>query len=188
MNKSDLEIKIVRTDRKSFCIESGSDGFIVRAPKRTTDAEISDFLNQHKRWIEKQKQRIEKHNEAISKIEPLTDDEISELKLKGEKLVLERVAYYAEIIGVKYGKVTVRAQKKRWGSCSFNGNLSFNCVLALAPTEVLDSVVVHELCHIKVKNHSKKFYDVVLKVFPEYRECHKWLKDNGDMLLYLIRK
>ena len=49
-------------------------------------------------------------------------------------------------------------------------------------------IVVHELCHIKVKNHSKKFYDEVLKVFPEYRECYKWLKDNGDMLLYLVRK
>lgn len=181
-----MDIKIIRSNRKTLCIESGSDGFIVRAPKRATNVEINDFLDQHKRWIEKQKQRIEKQNKAISKIKPLTDDEISELKSKAEKLVLERVAYYAEIIGVKYGKVTVRAQKKRWGSCSYNGNLSFNCVLSLAPTEMLDSVVVHELCHIKVKNHSKKFYDEVLKVFPEYRECHKWLKDNGDMLLYRI--
>ncbi len=181
-----MDIKIIRSNRKTICIESRLDGFIIRAPKRATDTEVDEFLNQHKRWIEKQNQRIEKHNEKVSKIKPLTDDEISELKLKAEKLVLERVAYYAEIIGVEYGKVTVRTQKKRWGSCSYNGNLSFNCLLALAPKEVLDSVVVHELCHIKVKNHSKKFYDEVLKVFPEYRECHKWLKDNGDMLLYRV--
>ena len=144
-----MDIKIIRSNRKSFCIESKSDGFVVRTPKRATDIEINDFLNQHKRWIEKQKQRIEKHNEAISKIEPLTDDEISELKSKAEKLVLERVAYYAEIIGVKYGKVAVRTQKKRWGSCSYNGNLSFNCLLALAPKVVLDSVKEIELRYIE---------------------------------------
>ena len=188
MNSNDIEFKIVRTDRQSFCIESGLDGFVVRAPKKATDTEINEFLSQHKAWIKKQKQRIEKQKGEISKIKPLTDDEILKLKSKAEKIIAEQVAYYSEIIGVKYGKITIRMQKKRWGSCSYNSNLSFNSLLALAPKEVLDSVVVHELCHIKVKNHSKKFYDEVLKVFPEYRKCHRWLKDNGDMLLYLIRK
>ena len=63
------------------------------------------------------------------------------------------------------------------------GNLNFNCLLMLAPPEVLDSVIVHELCHRKVMNHSDKFYAEVLRAFPNYRICSKWLKENGDMLI-----
>ena len=95
----------------------------------------------------------------------------------------ERVAYYAPLIGVSYGKITVRKQKTRWGSCSANKNLSFNCLLMLAPPDVIDSVAVHELCHIKHMNHSKAFYSEVFKVMPNYKECHIWLKENGSRLL-----
>ena len=93
------------------------------------------------------------------------------------------MAYYASIIGVSYGKVTIRKQKTRWGSCSARGDLNFNCLLMLTPPEVIDSVVVHELCHRKEMNHSRKFYGEVLRAFPDYRKWDKWLKDNGRMLL-----
>ena len=90
-----------------------------------------------------------------------------------------RVAYYAEKLGVSYGKITLRQQKTRWGSCSSEKNLNFNWKLILAPPEVLDYVVVHELCHLKEMNHSKAFWDEVGKVMPNY-ETHKlWLKENG---------
>ena len=69
-----------------------------------------------------------------------------------------RVKYYADIIGVTYGKITIRNQKTRWGSCSSKGNLNFNCLLMLMPPEVIDYVVVHELCHRKQMNHSKAFW------------------------------
>jgi predicted metal-dependent hydrolase len=101
-------------------------------------------------------------------------------------VIPERAAHYAALMGVTYGRITIRAQKTRWGSCSSKGNLSFNCLLMLAPPEVLDSVVVHELCHLRVMNHSERFYAEVLRVFPEYREKHGWLKDNGDMLLAML--
>ena len=82
-----------------------------------------------------------------------------------------------------YGRVSVRCQKTRWGSCSSKGNLNFNCLLMLTPDGVIDSIVVHELCHRKVMNHSGRFYAEVLKVMPDYAEHHGWLKEHGEMLL-----
>lgn len=183
LNNNDLEIKIVRTDRRSFCIKSEIDGFVVRVPKRASDTEINEFLNQHKRWIEKQKLRTDKLRTEYEQLKPLLETELAEIKNKAKDVITERVEHYAKIMGVNYGKITIRTQKRRWGSCSVNGNLSFNCILMLAPDAVIDSVVVHELCHIKVKNHSKKFYDEVLRFFPDYWNCHKWLKEHGDLII-----
>ena len=98
-------------------------------------------------------------------------------------MIPERVRYYAERIGVRPKKITIRNQKSRWGSCSAGGNLNFNCLLMLAPTEVMDSVVVHELCHMKEMNHSERFYREVYRVYPEYDRCHRWLKEHGAELL-----
>ena len=116
-------------------------------------------------------------------VEKLTDAEINELKKEAESVIPRRVEYFAGVVGVEYGRITIRCQKTRWGSCSSKGNLNFNCLLMLAPPEVLDSVVVHELCHLKVMNHSKAFYDEVLRAYPNYREDHKWLKDHGGELM-----
>ena len=113
----------------------------------------------------------------------MTDDRIRELAKKACKIIPQRVAYYAEKMGVTYGRITIRNQKTRWGSCSSKGNLNFNCMLMLAPREVLDYVVIHELCHRKEMNHSKRFWKEVEKVMPDYEVHKKWLKDNGSILL-----
>ena len=89
--------------------------------------------------------------------EKLTREKVIALAEEALKVIPERVEYFAKVIGVTYGKITVRNQKTRWGSCSSKGNLNFNCLLMLAPPEVLDYVVVHELCHRKQMNHSKAF-------------------------------
>lgn len=97
-----------------------------------------------------------------------------------------RVELYAKALNVDYGKITIRNQKTRWASCSSKRNLSFNCLLMLAPKEVLDSVIVHEICHCKEMNHSERFYSLVLSIFPDYYIHHQWLKDNGGRLLRLL--
>ena len=89
----------------------------------------------------------------------------------------------AKIIGVDYGRITIRNQKTRWGSCSSKGNLNFNCLLMLTPPEVIDYVVVHELCHRKEMNHSKDFWREVEKVLPNYLDQVKWLKDEGSNVI-----
>ena len=95
----------------------------------------------------------------------------------------EKVQQFARQMGVTYGRITVRSQRTRWGSCSAKGNLSFNCLLMLCPEEVQDYVVIHELCHRKEMNHSAAFWTEVEKHCPNYRSHRKWLKDNGSALI-----
>ena len=95
----------------------------------------------------------------------------------------KRVEYYHALTGGHYTKITIRDQKTRWGSCSARGNLNFNCLLMLAPPEVLDYVIVHELCHRKEMNHSPRFWSEVAKVIPDYKNHEKWLKTEGGRLM-----
>ena len=92
-------------------------------------------------------------------------------------------SYSARQVGVDYGRITIRNKKTHWGSCSSKGNLNFNCLLMLAPAEILDYVVVHGLCHRKEMNHSKAFWAEVEKVLPDYRESVQWLKEKGSLIM-----
>ena len=111
-------------------------------------------------------------------------DEISDEEWKsilGE--FTERVNHFCKVMDVTVGSITIRNQKTRWGSCSSKGNLNFNCLLMLTPPEVIDYVVVHELCHRKEMNHSGAFWAEVEKVIPSYKEQVKWLKENGGKII-----
>ena len=100
-----------------------------------------------------------------------------------KKVLPQKVAHYAEILGVTYGRITIRSQKSLCGSCSAKGNLNFNCLLMLAPNEVIDYVVVHELCHRLEMNHSQKFWNHVRRIIPDYREKRRWLREEGNVLM-----
>lgn len=178
-----MTYKIIRSRRKTVGLEITSDGVIVRAPINMSTAEIGRFVDQHTGWIEKNIKKIEERKKALSDIEPLTDDEIRELAKKASEIIPERVAFYAQKIGVSYGRITIRNQRSKWGSCSSKGNLNFNCLLMLTPPEVIDSVVVHELCHRKEMNHSVRFYAEIMRVFPEYKKWDSWLKENGSAIM-----
>ncbi len=103
-------------------------------------------------------------------------------KQQSRKIISERVKYFAELHGFSYGHIKITNARKRWGSCTGKNNLNFTWRLVLAPVEIIDSVVVHELVHTKIKNHSKKFWSNVFKIMPEYSEYNKWLKENGYLL------
>ena len=173
-----MEYSLVRSRRKTLSLEITSEGLIARAPLRMPNA----FILSHADWIRKHELKLEKQQKAAHSQGLLTDEEIRRLKREAKRVIPERVAYYAPKIGVSYGRISIRAQKTKWGSCSANGNLNFNYLLMLAPPEVLDSVIVHELCHRKEMNHSPRFYAEVLRVFPEYKKHYRWLKDNGNVL------
>lgn len=93
-----------------------------------------------------------------------------------------RVSKYATRIGVCYQRITLKDQKTRWGSCSSRGNLNFNYRLIMAPPEVIDYVVVHELCHLLHMNHSSLFWGAVEAVMPNYTKYRDWLKQHGSQL------
>ena len=103
---------------------------------------------------------------------------------KAEETIRDRLEHFNEHYGFRYNRVTMRDQKSRWGSCSRLRNLNFNWRLIMAPIEVIDYVVVHELCHLKEMNHSSRFWALVSQVMPEHKKYRKWLKDNHYMLMY----
>ena len=168
---------LIRSDRKSIGIQITADGVVVRAPKRLSAAEIDRFVQSKRSWIEG-------HLSKIPAPQPkFTQTEIEALAQKALTVIPGRVRHFAPIVGVTYGRITIRNQRSRWGSCSGKGNLNFNCLLMLTPPEVIDSVVVHELCHLKEMNHSSKFYEQVLKVYPDYYKWDKWLKEHGAAIM-----
>lgn len=178
-----MDYQIIRSNRKTLALQIKDGELTVRAPRRAKQAEIDAMIEQHRSWIEKHLQKAEEHRQAAKALPPLTTEDIHALADEALKVIPERVRYYAPLIGVSYGRITIRNQRTKWGSCTAQGNLNFNCLLMLTPPEVLDSVVVHELCHRKEMNHSGRFYAEVLRVFPDYRKWDKWLKENGPILL-----
>lgn len=176
---SDIKVTVIRSDRKTLSIQLKSGEIIARAPLRMKDKDIYAFIESKKDWIEKHLAAINEREKKLSEVVPFTEAELKALVERARVLIPERVKYYAQKIGVSYGRITIRSQHTRWGSCSSKGNLNFNCLLVLFPPEVIDSVVVHELCHRKHMNHSPAFYAEVERVFPDYKRCSKWLKANG---------
>lgn len=184
----DIKITIIRSNRKTLSIQLKPGEIIARAPLPMKDKEIYSFIESKKSWIEKNLAKIDERQKAISEVQPFTQEEINTLSEKAKQIIPERVRFYAPKIGVTYNRITIRCQRTRWGSCSSKGNLNFNCLLALFPIEIIDSVVVHELCHRKHMNHSPQFYAEIDKVFPDYKRYHKWLNANGGVYMGRLPK
>jgi hypothetical protein len=101
---------------------------------------------------------------------------------QAREIIGARVAHWAAVLGVEYKKVFIKNQRSMWGSCSMRKNLNFNWRLAAAAPEALDYVVIHELCHLREMNHSKKFWAHVGAACPDYKQRRRWLRDNAALL------
>ena len=178
-----MDYTIIRSQRKTFGLQIKQGRVIVRAPISASDVQISRFAESHWNWVEKHLRLAQEREAEFAHVKPLSSEELRELGRRARETIPQRVRYYADLLDVTYGKITIRNQRTRWGSCSAKGNLNFNCLLMLAPPQVLDSVVVHELCHRKEMNHSQRFYSQVYRVFPQYDRWHGWLKKNGGALM-----
>jgi len=183
----DMEYTLIKSRRKTIAIEIREDGVIVRAPLRTSKREADAFVVKHAEWIQKQRKKVDARRAERESVPRLNDEELAELKARALDYIPGRVDHYARLMGLSYGRITLRMQKTRWGSCSAKKNLNFNILLMLAPPEVIDSVIVHELCHLREMNHSPRFYELVRSVYPEYDKWNRWLKQNGSLLMSRTR-
>ena len=177
MMHSEIPYRLIHSDRKSIGIQITADGVVVRAPKRLSAAEIDRFVQSKRSWIEA-------HLSKLPELQPkFTQAEIEALARKALTVIPDRVRHFAPLVGVTYGRITIRSQRSRWGSCSGKGNLNFNCLLMLTPSFCLDYVVVHELCHRKEMNHSPKFWAQVERVLPDYQKSRQWLRAHEKELI-----
>lgn len=175
-----ITYEIIKSSRKTIAVEVRQDGSVlVRAPRDCPQSRIDTFLKEKQAWVlAKVEEQKEKEADSM-KIQPLSEAEQRLYRDKAREIFEQKVSYYAQMMGVSYGRIAIRDQKTRWGSCSGEGNLNFNWRLIFAPAGVLDYVVVHELAHRKEMNHSPRFWMVVEDTMPEYRKYQKWLKENG---------
>ncbi len=177
-------VRLIRSRRKTAAIEIRQDlSVLVRAPQRMPLPEIVSFLEEQAGWIEQHREKMRIRMERQKQIPRFTQKEIRQLADQACEVIPQKVSYYAKCLGVTYGRITIRNQKTRWGSCSAKGNLNFNCLLMMTPEEVINYVVVHELCHRIEMNHSKAFWAQVERILPDYRQSRKWLKDHGTELI-----
>ena len=178
-----MEYEVIRSRRRTLCAEIRQNRLVLRVPLRATQRDIAAFVEQNRDWIEKHLAKARDRQRQLEALPPLAAEDLRALAEEARRVIPQRVAYYAPLVGVTYGRITIRNQRTKWGSCGTSGNLNFNCLLMLTPPEVVDCVVVHELCHRRVMNHSGRFYAEVLRVYPEYRKWNRWLKENGPLLM-----
>lgn len=180
----EVEYIITKSRRRSISITVSNEGkVLVKAPVEASNKVIEEFLYSKKTWICRRLEKIQTENRKALEMGMISEAELEEIKRKARKVITERVEYYSKLSGISYNRIFIRNQSTRWGSCSAEGNLNFNCLLVLMPLEVLDSVVIHELCHRRQMNHSKAFYAEVYKLCPNYDKLDKWLKANGGAYL-----
>lgn len=183
-----LPVSVIRSKRKTGSVIVNADGSAeLRIPLRTSDSTINDMLEGRARWIVEKHKEMKVKEEALKKHMPeLTDTQRALLEKRYKKNASEyfpiRVQHFEKIMGVHHKKIAIRDQKTRWGSCSTSGTLSFNWRLIMAPPEVLDYVVVHELAHFTHMDHSKAFWSTVESVMPDYEKHRKWLNEHGQEL------
>ncbi|MCI8666319.1 MAG: M48 family metallopeptidase [Dorea sp.] len=165
----------VKSNRKTIAIQIKEDGrVVVRTPYSMSRVKAEQFIEERRDWILKnQKALKEKQDQKMVITQEMRKAGVE----KAMEIFPKRVEYYARLMGISYGRITIREQKTRWGSCSGRGNLNFNWKLTLMPPEILDYVVVHELAHRKEMNHSKDFWKIVEQVLPDYQKRRKRLKE-----------
>ncbi|MDR1765122.1 MAG: M48 family metallopeptidase [Lachnospiraceae bacterium] len=227
--KDEIPYAVVRCRRHTMAVSVDLNGEVtVRAPLRTSDRSIADFLRQKQGWIQKKQTEAWK---AAAKYAPLTllegewmpilgesyqvhrrfgdmgaakAKKHSNITTEGQRICIpaalgkeevvrwlkerlrgtleKRLEYFSGLMGVGYGSLRVTSARTRWGSCSAKNNVSFTWYLVFCPPDVVDYLVVHELAHVKQKNHSKAFWEAVAAVMPEWKQKRAWLKANRKVM------
>ena len=168
-----MDYKLIFSDRKTVSLTVKNGEITVRAPKKMPHSAIENFIKSHASWIEKalerEKIRSERHQLP-------SEAEVKKLKKAAKIYLTDKTNYFANIMGLKCGRITITSAKTRFGSCSSKGNISYSYLLMLYPEAAREYVVVHELAHLKEMNHSKRFYKIIEEILPDYKERRRMLK------------
>jgi predicted metal-dependent hydrolase len=182
-------VLLLRSSRRTIGLEIKRDmRVLVRAPLRMKEQDILRFLKTKQAWLNTHMERLRTQAQESAPAVPFTEAELAELTMRAKENLPPRVEFFAQRMGVSYKRITVRHQLTRFGSCTEQGNLSFNCLLMAMPREICDYVIVHELCHRQQMNHSPAFWRAVESVLPDYKERRLWLQQHGGGLIARLRK
>ena len=167
--------KIIRSNRKSISIEISPElEVIVRAPIYMKQKDIDAFTDSHREWVEK---HIQLRKQRLENRLPEPDEyEIADLKRRAKEVLPYKVSYFSEIMDVRATDVKITAAKKRLGSCSSQNRICFSYRLMMYDEDIIDYVVIHELAHTREHNHSKRFYDIVRRYCPDYKEIERRIR------------
>ena len=164
-------VKYIGNNRAKRIIISIKPEYVrVVIPKRQSFKNAQKFVESRLDWIKKNKQNMDLQLEKSRKLPDIGRD-------KARKILCRRIGELAQIHQFVYNRVSIRKQKARWGSCSSKNNINLNANLLHLPPELIDYVLLHELVHTRVKNHSKDFWDELETVVPNARQVDRKLKD-----------
>ena len=170
-----VSYRVIRSDRRTLGLEITRDlEVLIRAPRCVPQDRIEAFVEEHRSWLET---HLEKARQRASRTPPPpTEEERLACIEKARTLIPERVAHYSRVMGLAPTGITITGAEKRFGSCSGKNRLCFSWRLMLYPPEAVDYVVVHELAHIRHKNHGREFYALIASVLPDYRQREALLR------------
>ena len=165
--------EIVRSHRRTVALEITREcRILIRAPIRMSAGDIDAFARAHEDWVNRSLLR-QQARRALAP--PPTAEEVAALKARAREVLPPKVALYSRKMGLVPVGVRITSARTRYGSCSGRNRLCFSCFLMNAPDAAVDLVVVHELCHIRYKNHGPQFYALLASVFPDHRQRKKLL-------------
>lgn len=181
MSKHEIKLKnqiipyeIIPSRRSRYLrLEMGRGGLRAIKPWLTPNIFVEHFIKTKAAWVIRS---LAKTQEVKINLD-IPEEEIPILKRRAAKIIIERLEFFNSMYGYKYQRLSIKDQKTRWGSCTHSGTLSFNCRLSLLPLNLLDYVVVHELCHLKEMNHSSKFWGLVSRAIPDHKQRRAELKE-----------
>ena len=167
-----MDYTVEYSNRKTIGIYIKGEKVIVRAPKRAPKKLINEFVLKNEEWI---KTHLEKSIQKADFYDSITDEEKKKYKKLAKEYFTIKTREYADIMGIKYGRITITSAKKRFGSCSSEGNISYSYLLYLYPEAAREYVIVHELAHRVYMNHSPDFYRFIERYMPDYKLRKKLL-------------
>ncbi len=170
-----MDYTVIRSKRRSVALQLREDGSaLVRAPRSMSDETIAQFVEKHEAWLTRAR---EKQAAQQAKYPEPTAQERAALIEKAKAVLPGRIAHFSALLGLSPTAVRITGAKTRFGSCSGKNALSFSWRLMRYPTEAIDLVVAHELCHIAHHDHSPAFYALLSSVLPDYKERMKLLRE-----------